>query len=535
MARDLLIGLDAGTSMIKAVAFDLAGRQLAAAATPNAYRRDPGGRIVEQDLEETWERTARTLGQLAEALPDLAGRTAALGVTGQGDGTWLIDAAGRPVAPAWLWLDTRAAPVVEELAASGARAALGRLTGCGLNASNQSGQLVWLKRHRPELLERAATAFHCKDWLYFRMTGRRATDPTEGVFTFGDWRRRGYAAEALALLGLEAERRLLPEILDGTRAHDPLAAEAAAALGLPAGTPVVLGYVDVICSALGGGLHAPEGRAAVSLLGSTGMHMTLGPSEAIRPAEPANGYLMAFPVPGRTAQMQSNMAGTLNIDWLVGLVGEAAALAGGAEPATPELLAALDGRVLAARPGAALYHPYIDRAGERGPFFDARARAQFFGLSNAVGLGELARTVYEGLCFAARDCYDAMSCRPDEVRVAGGGARSRALRGLLASVLGLPVRESLREEQGAAGVAMIAGVAVGALADMDEACRRWVEPALGERLLPDPALAARYDGLYALYRELRAAAPPHWAALAALDAAPENRQEARSAAKEAAS
>ncbi|MPZ12436.1 MAG: carbohydrate kinase, partial [Kiloniellaceae bacterium] len=507
MAGDLLIGLDAGTSMIKAVAFDLEGRQVATACEANVFSRDPSGRIVEQDAEQTWDRTVRTLRRLGEAVPDLARRTAALAITGQGDGTWLIDGAGRPVAPAWLWLDTRAAPVVEELERTGARTVIGRYTGCGLNAANQSGQLVWLKRHQPELLARAATAFHCKDWLYFQLTGRRATDPSEGVFTFGDWRSRRYAPEVLELLGLTAESRLLPEIVEGTEQHDRLDEAAAAAIGLRAGTPVVLGYVDVICSALGGGLYAPHDHAAASILGSTGVHMILEPTAAIRPGVPASGYIMAFPVPGFTTQMQSNMASTLNIDWIVSLISEAAGLAGN-RPEPRDILRSLDAQVLDARPGAALYHPYIDRAGERGPFFDARARAQFFGLSNAVGLAELVRSVYEGLCLAARDCYDAMSCRPSELRVAGGGARSRALRTILASVLGIPVRESHRDEQGAAGAAMIAAVSIGALPDMDAACRLWVEPTLGERIAPDPALSGRYDRLYALYRDLRIAAPP---------------------------
>lgn len=528
MADELLIGLDAGTSMIKAVAFDLDGRQIATACEPNTFDRDTSGRVVEQDLEQTWTRTARTLQKLGGSVPDLARRTAALAITGQGDGTWLIDGAGRPVAPAWLWLDTRAAPIVEELEASGTRAAIGRHTGCGLNAANQSGQLVWLKRNRPELLARATTAFHCKDWLYFRLTGRRAIDPSEAVFTFGDWRRRDYAPEVLELLGLTAEARLLPEIVEGGEHYDLLEGEAAAAVGLRHGTPVVLGYVDVICSALGGGLFAPQARAAASIIGSTGVHMTLEPTETLQPSMPPSGYVMAFPVPGFTAQMQSNMAATLNIDWITALVGEAIALAG-ERPAPREILQRLDARVLEARPGAALYHPYIDRAGERGPFFDARARAQFFGLSNAVGLAELVRSVYEGLCLAARDCYEAMSCRPAELRVAGGGARSRALRSILASVLGIPVRESHREEQGAAGAAMIAAVSVGAQPDMQAACRLWVEPTLGERIAPDPALRARYDGLYALYRDLRTAAPPHWAALAALEAVPEELLLAREA------
>ena len=117
--------------------------------------------------------------------------------------------------------------------------------------------------------------------------------------------------------------------------------------------------------------------------------------------------------------------------------------------------------MLEAKPCAALYHPYIHEAGERGPFIDAAARAQLVGLSTRTGYLDLVRSVYEGLGLAARDCYGAMGHVPEEVRVAGGAARSKALKAILASVLGAPVRESSRQEAGAAGAAMMAAVAVG--------------------------------------------------------------------------
>src|SRR3954447_7687381 len=101
---DILIGVDAGTSVIKSIAFDLEGRQLAVAATPNRYQTRPDGAAF-QSLDETWEDCAKTLRSLAERVPGLAERAAAVGVTGQGDGTWLIDRNNRAVAPAWLWLD----------------------------------------------------------------------------------------------------------------------------------------------------------------------------------------------------------------------------------------------------------------------------------------------------------------------------------------------------------------------------------------------------------------------------------------------
>ncbi len=226
MAGDLIVGIDAGTSVIKAVAFTLDGRQLAMTAEANAYTTLPDGG-VEQDMARTWRETAAVLRRLGDEVEGLERRCAALAVTGQGDGTWLIDADGEPVAPAWLWLDSRAAALVEERRADGTGARTYRLTGSGLNACQQGVHLVWLAEHRPELLERATTACHCKDWLYFKLTGERATDPTEGSFTFGDFRRRAYAPEILDALGIPELARLLPPMVDGTALWHPLDHEAA--------------------------------------------------------------------------------------------------------------------------------------------------------------------------------------------------------------------------------------------------------------------------------------------------------------------
>ena len=511
--KDLIIGIDAGTSVIKAVAFDLEGRQVAVAAKPNRYEERPGG-AVEQDMARTWVDAAAVLRRLGELIDDLAARTAALAVTGQGDGTWLVDAAGAPVAPAWLWLDSRAASLVDRLDRAGVRRRIFPFTGCGLNACQQSAHLLWLKEHAPEIVARAATAFHCKDWLYLQLTGERATDRSEGTFTFGDFRTREYADEVVAALGLEAERRLLPPMLDGSTTTHPLTPAAADATGLLAGTPVALGFLDVICTALGAGIYDHERRVGCSIVGSTGMHMRFFPDVAsVELAPEPTGYTMPFPVPGTALQMQSNMAATLNIDWITDLVVEAAGLFGPA-PERMAALGSLDARVLDGRPGAALYHPYIHEAGERGPFVASEARAMLTGLSTRTKLSDLVRAVYEGLAFAARDCYGAMGHVPEEIRIAGGAARSSTFKRIMASALGVPVRESSREEAGAAGAAMLAAVAIGAFPDLAACADRWVAPTLGDTVPPEPELQALYDRLFPVYVATRKAIAPQWRDLA---------------------
>jgi erythritol kinase (D-erythritol 1-phosphate-forming) len=515
MSRDLLIGIDAGTSVIKAVAFTLQGDQVAIASRPNSYAT-PGPGQVEQDMVRTWADAAATLRELGERVPQLASRAAALAVTAQGDGTWLIDRDGEPVGGGLLWLDSRAAEIVASYMGTPAYADHYAKTGSGLNACMASGQLAWMKRHQPERIARAATAFHCKDWLYYKLTGDRVTDPAEASFTFGNFRTRSYEPSILEGMGIADCERLLPPILEGTKEAGSLSAAAASATGLPQGLPIVLAYLDVVCTALGGGIYDRSGSVGVSVFGSTGMHMRFVPTvEDVRLNEDRTGYTMCFPSPGASTSMQSNLAATLNIDWLIDMAVEAAGLAG-AKTDRSALIPHLSDLVLSATPGSAIYHPYIFEAGERGPFLDTNARAQFVGLSTRTRFGGLMRAVYEGLAFAARDCYLATGSIPTEVRLGGGAARSRAIRVILASTLGADVRTVRREETGAAGAVMMAAVNLGLYPDLATCAEAWVTPSLGEATPPDPALTPLYADLFEVYRSIREAMPPSWARLNAI-------------------
>jgi len=506
VSQDILIGVDAGTSVIKAVAFDADGRQITRSSRRNRYNNVQGGG-VEQNMSRTWEDTAAVLREVTQTVG--AKRVCALGVTGQGDGTWLIDGDGIPVHDGWLWLDARAVDEARDIAASDGIDTIYRLTGSGINVCQMRTHMLWMTRHAPELLAQAATAFHCKDWLYFKLTGVRATDPTEGVFTFGDFRTRQYAEEVLQALDLTAYRRLLPEILDGAQDTHGLSGEAAAATDLPQGLPVSLGYVDIMCTALGAGLYDEAVQPGFSILGSTGVHMRFfGDVDQVHLTSDRSGYTMVFP--GKAyAQIQTNMAATLNLDWILSIAKEILA-AQGVDVAVGNLLDGLDDEVMAARPGAALFHPYISSAGERGPFTNPAARASFTGLDQKTGWYDLVRAVYDGLVLASRDCYSSMGRIPDEIRLGGGAARSFALQRFLASALDRPIRTVAREEAGAAGAVMIAGLATGLFESTAAAAEAWVQPLLQEAKLPAPELIGTYDALFTAYRKTRAAFPPMW-------------------------
>ncbi len=506
--RDIVIGIDAGTSVIKSVAFDTAGRQIASAARPNRYTTRAGDGAAFQPMAQTWDDCAATLRALGDQVDGLAARCAALAVTAQGDGTWLVGAGNRPVGDGWLWLDARAADIVRQLRAGAGDAERFAITGTGLNACQMGAQLAHMAAHDPDLLDAAEVALHPKDWLYLNLTGLRATDPSEGLFTFGDFRSRRYDDRVIEALGLGSRRHLLPGMIDGSQTTHPLTPEAAALTGLLAGTPVSLGYVDVVCTAMGAGILA-GGPGACSIIGSTGMHMRAGRAADLRPGPARTGYVMVLPVPGMAAQMQSNMAATLNIDWILGL---AADLAGelGAPVSRADLIGRIEGWLAASRPGALIYHPYISEAGERGPFVNSRARAGFTGLSAGHGFADLLRAVVEGLGMAARDCYGAMGPMPAELRLSGGAARSPGLRAILGAATGAATRISAREEAGAAGAAMMAAVATGVYPDMAACVEAWVSPHLGPAEAPDPELAATYARLFPAYRAARQALEPVW-------------------------
>lgn len=510
--KDVIIGVDAGTSVIKSVAFNTAGEQLAVSTVPNSYRVIEGG-AAEQDLQQTWINTLTTLKGLKEKIDNLNERLVAISVTGQGDGTWLIDENGDGVCPAWLWLDSRAAEMVETMRNTDDEKKRFSICGTGINTCQQGAQLRYMLHNLPQLLEKTETAFHCKDWLYFKLTGVRATDPSEGCFTFGDYKTREYSEEVIGLSGLDSVRSIIPPMLDGSVESHALTASAAKLTGLAEGTPVVLGFVDIICTALGAGLYHPENNMGCTIVGSTGVHLNLArsPSDVVL-NDRLTGYTMAMPIDGHFAMLQTNMASTINIDWLLSLLSEFASAIGGT-PNREELISRLDEWIGSAQAGSVLYQPYISEAGERGPFIDSTARAGFIGLSNRHGFTDLIRSVVEGLAFASRDCYLSMGVLPERLCLTGGAAHSGKLREIFGSVLGAEIITSERKEAGAAGAAMIAAVNLGCYETMDACVESWVSPYLSAAEPYDKTLHELYKDRFTSYQQVRSLLPPVWKSL----------------------
>ncbi len=502
-----LLGVDVGTSVIKSTLFDDHGVEVAGASQEVVLLHPVEG-WVELDMEAVWLSVQETL-RIVVATANRRGLTvAALGITGQGDGTWLVDRFGAPVRHAITWLDGRTADLVSQSHASGLSARVFAITGTALNTANQALHLRWLQQNEPECLGRAAAALRAKDWVFLRLTGIVSTDESDASHTWFNVRQRTIAPELFEILGVAACRPLIPPARAAHENAAPILASVARDLGLRQGTSVVAGPFDVAACDLGAGVLRPGD--ACTILGTAGIHQVVI-DHAVD--EPHNiGYTMAHAPVGRLVRLLPTMTGTLNLQWFAREFFRAemdAAPARGEDPwAALEAVAA----TVALGCDGVIYHPYIDAAGERAPFVRPDARAQFTGLSAHHSRAVLLRAVYEGVILSALDCYSHLG----EIRnltLTGGGSRSPFWAQMMADALGRSVQTVQGSESGARGAAMTAGVAIGLFTSYEQAAQEMVHP--GRRFEPDLAKTSRYHELLEMYQQTRLVMRPVWEARAA--------------------
>jgi Sugar (pentulose and hexulose) kinases len=490
-ARDVLLAVDAGTTNIKAVALGTDGTELAAARRGTETLRPAPGR-VEQEPSAVWEQTAAALGDVVTAVPDAADLLG-VGLTGQGDGLWAVADDGTPVRNAVLWSDSRAADIVEEWEETGTLGELVATCGSAPYPGMSLPLLAWLAREEPAQFDRVSSVLSCKDWLAYRLTGERTLDHSEATVPYLDAATERYDRSVFDSVGLSEAHGVLPALSAPTEVVGRVTREAAAETGLDAGLPVVSGPFDVPASAIGGGAASP-GAGAVTL-GTSLTHQSL--LENPRPA--TSGIQMALGIDGLWTCAIGSNAGTQSLDWAAGTVAGA------------DNLAALADLAAAAPVGSSgvLYHPYLHTAGERGPFVDPTARAQFVGLTPEHGAEHLARAVYEGLSLAVRDCVEHLPEVPSRVALGGGGANSELWCQLVADCLDQPVFVPAGSEPGATGAAVVLGLAIGEYPSLAAAVERTVST--GRRYDPRADAARQYATLYDLFVDVREEMGPVWA------------------------
>jgi xylulokinase len=469
-----LVGLDVGTTGVKALAVSPEGEVLARVEEPYPLSTPRPG-WAEQSPDDWWRASEAALGALG------VDGAAGIGVSGQMHGLVVLDEADRVLRPAILWNDQRTAAECAEIEDRiGLRRLVG-LTGNRALPGFTAPKLLWLRRHEPEAYQRIAHVLLPKDYVRLRLTGERAIDAADasGTVLF-DVAHRRWSDEVLAELEIPGE--WLPAVLESPAVSGHTAEDVAVAAG--AG--------DQAAGALGVGVDAPGPLSVV--LGTSGVVFAALPGFAADPEGRVHSFCHAVPGGWHAMGVMLSAAGSLR--WLRDAV------------APGEPFETLVAEAEAWPPGAEglTFLPYL--AGERTPHVDPGARGAFVGLSLRHDRGALVRAVLEGVAFALRDSLELLrrlGVEPHGARVSGGGARSELWLRILASVLGVPLERTAVEEGAAYGAALLGGVAGGVFADVHEAVAATVR--VTATIEPDPAWTAAYaegyDRFRALYPALR--------------------------------
>jgi xylulokinase len=470
MAEDpILVGLDVGTTGLKAVAISAAGAVVGTAEREYPLSSPRPG-WSEQDPDD-WVRASE------EALAALGVEPAAIGLSGQMHGLVALDASERVLRPAILWNDQRTAAECIEIEERVGLERLIALTGNRALTGFTAPKLLWLRNHEPGVYGRIAHVLLPKDYVRLRLSGERAIDVADasGTLLLDVANRRWSDA---VLDALELPREWLPPVYESPDVP-----------GMP-------GAGDQAAAALGAGVDRPGPVSVV--LGTSGVVFAALPAFAAD--EEARVHAFCHAVPGGWHAMGVMLSAAGSLRWLRDALGSS----------YDDLLAGAERW----SPGAEglTFLPYL--AGERTPHADPGARAAFAGLSLRHDRGALARAVLEGVAFGLRDSLEllaALGVRPEVGRASGGGARSRLWLRIVASALGLPLELTAVEEGSAYGAALLAGVRARVFGDVGEAVARCVE--VRERIEPDAAWADAYEEQYERFRAL-------YPALRPLEAAP---------------
>lgn len=499
-----LLGIDNGLTVTKAVVFDETGAPLAVARrrVPHIIARP---RHVERDMDGLWHATAEAVFEAVARSGRPASDISAVAATAHGDGLYLLDSNIRPLGNAILSLDSRAGALVEAWKSDGTAEAALRRTGQVPHASAPAALLAWIRANEPQRFARIAHVLSCKDWLRHCLTGTIGTDFTEASTSFTDVGTQAYAADLLALYGIDDLGCMLPDVALPDAVVGKVSDAAARATGLVAGTPVVAGLHDVTASALGiGGLET--GTVAI-VAGTYSINETVSTS----PQVDTRWFCRNGLYRGEWNNMAISPASAASYDWFLDTL---CAAEREAADAAGESIHARVGRQIEsalARPSTLLFHPYL-YGSPHGPL----ASGGFLGLRGWHDRADMLRAVIEGIAFNHRVHVDALreGFSPGAARLTGGISRNPTFARMFADVLGLPVTVSATEVAAAWGAALCAGSGVGLFASPRHDPRDLSQ--LSRTYKPDPERNREMDRRYRVHCEIAASLAAVWPSIDAL-------------------
>ena len=490
-----VVGVDGGTESLRARVFDLSGGCIGNATSPYPTQFAPGAR-AEQDPEHWWQAAGLAVrGAIAEAGVQPS-EVQAMAVATTCCTVVALDAAGRALRPAILWMDMRAGREAADVLATGDAALAINGNGNGpVSAEWMLPKSLWLQRHEPAVFDQAATVGEYQDFLNLRLTGRRTASLNNAAIR---WHYRsdagGWPVSLVRRLGMEALLDKWPaEVLAPGAVIGPLTSAAAEHLGLTASTVVVQGGADALIGMIGLGVARPGQLALIT--GSS--HLQFGVSQTPSHVPGLWGTYKDAVYPGRYILEGGQTSTGSIIAWL-------RRLAGG------ELdFQALNEAAAALPPGAEGLLMLDHFQGNRTPHTDPLARGAIVGLSLHHGLPHLFRATMEAIGLGTRAIIDRMreaGFGASEIILGGGAANSPLWLQIHADTAGLPVCVPNVSEAPSSGAAILAAVGAGHFGSIDEGIATFVRP--GRRVEPNPANQARYAELYGRYAALYDAIKP---------------------------
>lgn len=441
----MFVGIDLGTSGLKAILLDRSGNVAASVTVPLEVAR-PRPLWSEQNPLDWWQ----ALESAMDALVQEAARVGiesvaieAIGLTGQMHGATLLDAQGAIIRPAILWNDGRSAAECTALEALVPRSR--EITGNLMMPGFTAPKLLWVARHEPENFARIAKVLLPKDYLRYCLTGDCATDLSDAAGTLWlDVAKRDWSDELLAATGLT--RQHMPTLYEGNQITGWLKPELAFRWGMQS-VPVVAGASDNAAGAIGAGMIVP-GQSMLSL-GTSGVCFAVTSGFLANPARAVHSFCHALP---HTWHLMSVMLSAAScLDFTASLTGYADVAA---------MLA--DAEATGAKEGLPYFLPYL--TGERTPHNNPAAKGVFFGLSASCARVDLANATLEGVGLGLLDGIDALEATGlalGEITVIGGGSRSAYWLQMLADIFGRPLCQREGGEVGPAlGAARLAHLAL---------------------------------------------------------------------------
>lgn len=452
---ECFVGIDLGTSSVRAVAVDPAGRTLAEGQCEYDIRK-PGLNQAEQDMEQLWQATVRAIGKMLDVHETIREGILGIGFSGQMHGLVMTDRSGNPIRNAIIWADQRSAGQIEDIYGQVSREKVSRVFCNRLSTGFMLPSLLWVREHEPQKYERIHKIMCPKDYIRYRICGEWGTDASDGSGTgMWDMKNRTWACEMLRELNISGE--ILVESHEAYEKAGEVTRECAELTGLREGTFVAYGGGDSLMMELGNGMIR-SGLMASTI--GTACHLTCALEEPLYdPALRTNTWCHGGE--GLWSIMGAHLSGGVALKWLKNSILGA------------ESFDAMTARAEQAPAGSEglLFLPYLN--GERTPHNDPDAKAVYLGMTLRHQKEHLIRSTMEGIVYSMKESYAifrSLGITGDRIIAAGGGARSRLFRQIQADMYDCPIYTNQGREQASIGAAMTAAVGSGYFRDYKEAC-----------------------------------------------------------------